>query len=170
MNKLILPMQNVDVNSTAISTAQYEYDNYRLKLTFTNGRSYNYKSVPNHVFEGLRISSSKGKFINKYVLPVYSFDHAQMTDDQLNDLAAKVADSIFKRLVEKQREWDEQFEEQMTEVSWGQMEYKKEDALKSNQKKIEELKELLAKAINEEDYINASKINSKIIDLKAKNK
>ena len=170
MNKLILPMQNVDVNSTAISTAQYEYDNYRLKLTFTNGRSYNYKSVPNHVFEGLRISSSKGKFINKYVLPVYSFDHAQMTDDQLNDLAAKVADSIFKRLVEKQREWDEQFEEQMTEVSWGQMEYKKEDALKSNQKKIEELKELLAKAINEEDYINASKINSKIIDLRAKNK
>ena len=139
MNKLILPMQNVDVNSTAISTAQYEYDNYRLKLTFTNGRSYNYKSVPNHVFEGLRISSSKGKFINKYVLPVYSFDHAQMTDDQLNDLAAKVADSIFKRLVDKQREWDEQFEEQMTEVSWGQMEYKKEDALKSNQKKIEEL-------------------------------
>jgi hypothetical protein len=53
-----------------------------------------------------------------------------MTDDQLNDLAAKVADSIFKRLVDKQREWDEQFEEQMTEVSWGQMEYKKEDAIK----------------------------------------
>ena len=170
MNKLILPMQNVDVNSTAISTAQYEYDNYRLKLTFTNGRSYNYKSVPNHVFEGLRISSSKGKFINKYVLPVYSFDHAQMTDDQLNDLAAKVADSIFKRLVEKQKEWDEQFEEQMTEVSWGQMEYKKEDAIKSNQKKIEELKELLAKAIREEDYIAASKINSKIVDLRANKK
>ena len=93
-----------------------------------------------------------------------------MTDDQLNDLAAKVADSIFKRLVEKQREWDEQFEEQMTEVSWGQMEYNKEDAIKSNQKKIEELKELLAKAINEEDYITASKINSKIVNLKANKK
>ena len=51
-----------------------------------------------------------------------------MTDDQLNDLAAKVADSIFKRLVAKQQEWDEQFNEQMTEVSWGQMEYKEEDA------------------------------------------
>lgn len=166
MNKLILPMQNVDVNSTAISTAQYEYDNYRLKLTFTNGRSYNYKSVPNHVFEGLRISSSKGKFINKYVLPVYSFDHAQMTDDQLNDLAAKVADSIFKRLVDKQREWDEQFDEQMSEVSWGQMEYKKEDAIKSNQKKIEELRKLRDKAVDEENYMLAGKINSEIIDLK----
>ena len=93
-----------------------------------------------------------------------------MTDDQLNDLAAKVADSIFKRLVEKQREWDEQFEEQMTEVSWDQMEYKKENASKSNQEKIEELKKLLAKAVNEEDYITASKINSKIDKLKANKK
>ena len=93
-----------------------------------------------------------------------------MTDDQLNDLAAKVADSIFKRLVDKQREWDEQFEEQMTEVSWGQMEYKKEDAIKSNQKKIEELRELRDKAVDEEDYMLASKINSEIIDLKANNK
>ena len=90
-----------------------------------------------------------------------------MTDDQLNDLAAKVADSIFKRLVDKQREWDEQFEEQMTEVSWVQ---RVEEALESNQKKIEELKELLAKAIKDEDYIAASKINSKIVNLKANKK
>ena len=76
MNKLVLPMQSVDVNSTAISTAQYEYDNYRLKLTFNNGQSYNYTKVPNHVFEGLRTSESKGKFINKYVLPVYKFTYA----------------------------------------------------------------------------------------------
>ena len=89
-----------------------------------------------------------------------------MTDDQLNDLAAKVADSIFKRLVDKQREWDEQFEEQMTEVSWGQMEYKKEDAIKSNQKKIEELRKLRDKAVDEENYMLAGKINSEIIDLK----
>ena len=76
MNKLVLPMQSVDVNSTAISTAEYQYDKYRLKLTFTNGRSYNYTKVPNHVFEGLRISESKGKFINTYVLPVYNYSFA----------------------------------------------------------------------------------------------
>ena len=28
MNKLILPMQTVEVNSTAIQKADYEYDNY----------------------------------------------------------------------------------------------------------------------------------------------
>tara|TARA_R100001143_G_scaffold60228_1_gene59542 strand:+ start:2565 stop:2795 length:231 start_codon:yes stop_codon:yes gene_type:complete len=76
MNKLILPKQIVQVNSTAISTAIYEYENYRLKLTFNNGSSYNYTKVPSHVFEGLRTSESKGKFINKYILPVYKFTYA----------------------------------------------------------------------------------------------
>ena len=37
MNKLVLPKQIVQVNSTAISTAIYEYETYRLKLTFNNG-------------------------------------------------------------------------------------------------------------------------------------
>ena len=93
-----------------------------------------------------------------------------MNDKELEKLADLIAEKVFNKLVAKQQEWDEQFEEQMTEVSWGQMEYKKEDALKSNQKKIEELKELLAKAIQAEDYIAASKINSKIVNLKANKK
>jgi|TARA_R110002020_G_scaffold2184_6_gene10076 hypothetical protein len=74
MNKLILPMQTVEVNSTAIQTANYEYDTYRLRLTFNNGSKYDYTKVPNHVFEGLRTSESKGKFINKYILTTYNFN------------------------------------------------------------------------------------------------
>ena len=76
MNKLVLPKQIVQVNSTAISTAIYEYETYRLRLTFHSGSSYNYTKVPNHVFEGLRTSESQGKFINKYILPVYKFTYA----------------------------------------------------------------------------------------------
>ena len=76
MNKLILPMQLIDVNSTAISTAKYEYESYKLRLVFKNGGAYDYTKVPNFVFEGLRTSESKGKFINKYVLPVYKFTYA----------------------------------------------------------------------------------------------
>jgi|TARA_R110000851_G_scaffold24802_3_gene71774 excinuclease UvrABC helicase subunit UvrB len=93
-----------------------------------------------------------------------------MTDDQLDNLASKIADSVFKRLVAKQKEWDEQFEEQMTEASWVQVEQDKKNKLKSNQEQIEELKELLAKALQEEDYAEASKINSKIVSLKANKK
>jgi len=73
MNKLILPQQTVSVNSTAITSASYEYDSYNLNLTYVNGSSYDYRSVPNHVFEGLRASQSKGKFINKYILLRYRF-------------------------------------------------------------------------------------------------
>jgi hypothetical protein len=76
MNKLILPFQTVEVNSTAISTAQYEYDNYRLTLTFNNGVDYEYNDVPNFVFEGLRTSASKGKFINKHILSSYKYKRA----------------------------------------------------------------------------------------------
>ena len=93
-----------------------------------------------------------------------------MTDDQLDNLASKIADSVFKRLVAKQKEWDEQFEEQMTEASWVQVEQDKKNKLKSDKEQIEELKELLAKALQEEDYAEASKINSKIVSLKANKK
>ena len=73
MNRLILPMQSVEVNSTAIDKADYEYDSYKLTLTYKNGSSYSYTKVPNFVFEGLRLSQSKGKFINKYVLSTYNY-------------------------------------------------------------------------------------------------
>jgi len=73
MNRLVLPQQAVNVNSTAIDSAGYIYESYKLRLTFKNGRSYDYTKVPNHVFEGLRTSQSKGKFINKYILQRYSF-------------------------------------------------------------------------------------------------
>jgi hypothetical protein len=33
-------------------------------------------TVPNFVFEGLRTSASKGKFINKYVLSSYKYKRA----------------------------------------------------------------------------------------------
>ena len=92
-------------------------------------------------------------------------------EKELEKLADLISEKVFNKLITKQREWDEQFNEHMIEVSWGQIheEFEK-DAPKSNQKKIEELKELLAKAINEEDYIAASKINSKIVDLKSNKK
>jgi len=73
MNKLILPHQAINVNSSAIKSAGYIYSSYTLKIDYANGSVYMYNGVPNHVFEGLRTSESKGKFINKYVLGQYKF-------------------------------------------------------------------------------------------------
>jgi len=69
-------LQTVNVDSTAIQKAEYEYDSYRLRLTYQNGAAYDYAKVPNFVFEGLRSSKSKGKFINHYILSSYNFSRA----------------------------------------------------------------------------------------------
>ena len=73
MNKLILPHQAINVNSSVIKSAAYTYSSHTLKLYYASGNGYMYNRVPNHVFEGLRTSESKGKFINKYVLGKYSY-------------------------------------------------------------------------------------------------
>jgi hypothetical protein len=67
--------EKVRVDSTAISTASYLKDTNTLRLRFHNGGKYDYKNVPEHVYEGLRLSDSKGSFINKYVIRNYNFDY-----------------------------------------------------------------------------------------------
>lgn len=72
MNRSVLPHQTIEVNSTAINSAEYNYADYELSLSYKNGFSYTYAGVPSHVFEGLRISSSKGKFLNRHIIRNYS--------------------------------------------------------------------------------------------------
>ena len=41
-----LKKETIEVNSVAVKKAKYNYDNSRLKLTFVNGKQYNYDNVP----------------------------------------------------------------------------------------------------------------------------
>ena len=61
----------VNVDSSAIETADYNYTNEALTLTFKNGGRYEYSRVPRFVFHGLQEAASKGKFINNYVIRSY---------------------------------------------------------------------------------------------------
>jgi hypothetical protein len=67
--------EKVRVDSSAISTASYLKDTSTLRLIFQNGAKYDYKNVPDHVYEGLRLSDSKGSFLNKYIIRNFSFDY-----------------------------------------------------------------------------------------------
>ena len=67
-NKSILPYQLIQVNSEAIKSAEYYYTDYKLRIVFKNNSCYEYDDVPAFMFEGLRTSLSKGKFLNKYIL------------------------------------------------------------------------------------------------------
>jgi hypothetical protein len=64
----------VNVNSSAIETADYEYGTEALTLTFTNGGRYKYSRVPRFLFHGLQEAASKGKFINNYVINNFGFE------------------------------------------------------------------------------------------------
>jgi hypothetical protein len=63
----------VNVNSEAIQSADYNYSDEALTLTFTNGSKYEYTRVPRFTFHGLQESASKGKFINDYVIHSFGY-------------------------------------------------------------------------------------------------
>ena len=64
----------VNVDSEAILSADYNYGNEALTLTFTNGSKYKYSRVPRFTFHGLQESASKGKFINNYIINTFKFE------------------------------------------------------------------------------------------------
>jgi hypothetical protein len=61
------------VDSSVVSEIAYYNEEKRLFLTYTSGKEYEYKDVPYHVMLGLREASSKGKFINKFILGKFFF-------------------------------------------------------------------------------------------------
>jgi len=72
-----LKKETVEVNSIAIKKAKYNYDNSRLKLTFVNGKQYNYHNVPIDKFISMKYSESIGKFINKHILRKYDYTYVE---------------------------------------------------------------------------------------------
>ena len=66
-------VESLTVDSSAISEVAYYPSVERLVVLFISGKAYEYLNVPNHVMNGLREASSKGKFLNKYILAFYRF-------------------------------------------------------------------------------------------------
>ena len=66
-------MESLTVDSSAISEVAYYPNVERLIVLFKSGKAYEYLNVPGHVMNGLREASSKGKFLNKYILAQYRF-------------------------------------------------------------------------------------------------
>ena len=63
----------IQVNSSAIQRAKFNIETNTLTLTFKNLSGYDYFNVPLHLFDGLRDSDSKGRFINKYIIGEFKF-------------------------------------------------------------------------------------------------
>ena len=69
-------VETLTVDSSAINSVAYYPNVERLFVIFKSGREYEYFNVPSFVMSGLRDATSKGKFLNKYVLAQYRFKKA----------------------------------------------------------------------------------------------
>ena len=65
-------MINVKISSTSLKAASYDTLKENLRVTFTNGTSYEYKSVPSPLFTKFRMAKSQGKFLNQHIVKQFS--------------------------------------------------------------------------------------------------
>ncbi len=92
-----------------------------------------------------------------------------MTEKDITKIAELAAKIIIDHLESKQDEWNQEFQGSMENIKqdgFGNMRMMSEQEV--IQMQIEELQQELDKAVEDQNFTLASKINSKIIDLKAK--
>jgi hypothetical protein len=65
--------------SSVIHHFIYDEAKSRLRVFFISGIAYDYLNVPKDMYEKLRNSISKGKFLNKQIKGKYSFEKVEDT-------------------------------------------------------------------------------------------
>ena len=64
-------MNMIPVRSSAISDFGYDSSSQRMKVKFKQGETYSFCRVPEHIFNGLINSSSKGSYYNNHIRDKY---------------------------------------------------------------------------------------------------
>ncbi len=67
-------LESVMVESSSIYSAEYNSVDNTMLLYFNNESIYRYHKVPLFYWRGLFDASSKGKFINKFIVKKFSFE------------------------------------------------------------------------------------------------
>lgn len=66
-------LETIIVDSSAIEFAEYNNNDNYLTIYFNNEGIYRYLNVPYFYWRGLAESTSKGKFINKFIVKKFNF-------------------------------------------------------------------------------------------------
>ena len=103
-----------------------------------------------------------------------------MNEKEINDLADKIASIVLESLIKKQQEWDDQVQEDLNKLnniefnylsSNSNLNYGEKNSFTEEEfieNKIIDLRKDRLDAVNNENYLLASKINNEIIELKKK--
>jgi hypothetical protein len=60
--------------SSVVSVISYNTDTSTLRIIFVSGRVYDYKDVPERVFNAMKTSFSKGIYFNRHIKDNYQFE------------------------------------------------------------------------------------------------
>jgi hypothetical protein len=60
--------------SSVVATIKYDSTKSILRVIFLSGAVYDYKKVPENIYNEMKTSSSKGEFLNKNIKPNYEFE------------------------------------------------------------------------------------------------
>jgi hypothetical protein len=64
-------MDMVRVISSAITAVGYDATTGRMKITFKQGRTYDFCRVPSDVYQGLMVAGSKGSYFDRVIKDRY---------------------------------------------------------------------------------------------------
>ena len=70
---MINPIEEVTTLSSVVNKMKYYYFTKKLIINFKTGISYEYNNVPVSLWDKFRVSESKGKFMNSYVVGKFKF-------------------------------------------------------------------------------------------------
>lgn len=59
--------------SSVVAAMKYDAKKSKLRIIYTSGSIYDYKKVPEEVYNEMKSASSKGEYLNKQIKPNYEF-------------------------------------------------------------------------------------------------
>lgn len=59
--------------SSVVQSMRYNPDTHTLRIRYVSGIVYDYKDVPEEVFEAMKAAGSKGRFLNQHIKGHYDF-------------------------------------------------------------------------------------------------
>ena len=74
-NFLTMNCQTVFVMpSSVVGAIKYDANKNILRVIYVSGSVYDYKGVPEKVYQEMKEAFSKGEFLNKHIKPTYEFE------------------------------------------------------------------------------------------------
>ena len=60
--------------SSVVAAIKYDAKTSKLRVVYVSGSVYDYKKVPEKVYNEMRNAASKGEFLNKHIKPRYEYE------------------------------------------------------------------------------------------------